>query len=239
MIKKQINQNDIKSMQFVDSIENQYIFGNQPINRLNNKNLQSNKTSGNKHKDLETLKTEISSIKDCKLKENAKQIIFGGGNIDSKLMVIGEAPAEKDDITGEIFCDEDGILLEKMFRAIDIKKRDVYLTYVVNFRPPIDRKPSKDEIKRYSVFLKKHISIINPKIIMLMGSTAMEALTGLNSKISIERGKWKEIIIKNTSYSVLITFNPSYLIRFPEHKKLSWEDLKNLKKKIKNLSINI
>jgi DNA polymerase len=72
-----------------------------------------------------------------------------------------------------------------------------------------------------------------------MGSTAMESLTGLNSKISNERGKWKEIIVKNTSYNVIITFNPSYLLRTPENKKYSWEDLKRIKKKIIDLKINI
>ena len=72
-----------------------------------------------------------------------------------------------------------------------------------------------------------------------MGSTAMEALTGLNNKISIERGKWKEVIVKNTNYNVIITFNPSYLLRVPENKKYSWEDLKKIKKKITDLNINI
>ena len=71
-----------------------------------------------------------------------------------------------------------------------------------------------------------------------MGSTAMESLTGLNSKISIERGKWKEIIVKDTNYDVMITFNPSYLLRFPENKKYSWEDLKKIKQKIKDLNIS-
>ncbi|MAJ50085.1 MAG: uracil-DNA glycosylase, partial [Flammeovirgaceae bacterium] len=84
-----------------------------------------------------------------------------------------------------------------------------------------------------------HISIINPKLIILMGSTAMEAITGLNEKISNERGKWKEIILKNITYPFLITFNPSYLIRFPENKKFSWEDLKKIRKKIISLKIQI
>ena len=70
-----------------------------------------------------------------------------------------------------------------------------------------------------------------------MGSTAMESLTGLNSKISIERGKWKDIIVKDTSYKTIITFNPSYLLRVPENKKYSWEDLKNIKKKINEMKI--
>ena len=126
-----------------------------------------------------------------------------------------------------------------MLLAINIKKENTYLTYVVNYRPPNDRKPTTDEINKYSIFLKKHITIINPKIIILMGSTAMEALTGLNSKISLERGKWKEIIVKNTNYNVIITFDPSYLLRVPENKKHSWSDLKKIKQKINELNLNI
>jgi DNA polymerase len=126
-----------------------------------------------------------------------------------------------------------------MLIAINIKKENIYSTYAVNFRPPEDRKPTSVEIKRYSLYLLKHISIIKPKIIILMGSTAMEALTGLNSKISIERGKWKETIVKNTNYNVIITFNPSYLLRVPENKKYSWEDLKKIRKKIDELNLKI
>ena len=126
-----------------------------------------------------------------------------------------------------------------MLLAINIKKENIYTTYAVNFRPPEDRKPTAAEIKRYSQFLQTHISIINPKIIILMGSTAMESLTGLNNKISIERGKWKEVIVKNTNYNVIITFNPSYLLRVPENKKYSWDDLKKIKQKILDLKINI
>ena len=132
---------------------------------------------------------------------------------------------------------EVGNLLKKMLIAINIKRENIYTTYAVNFRPPEDRKPSSVEIKRYSQFLQKHISIIKPKIIILMGSTAMESLTGLNSKITIERGKWKEVIVKNTNYNVIITFNPSYLLRLPENKKYSWEDLKKIKQKIDELNL--
>ena len=154
-------------------------------------------------------------------------------------MLIGEAPGIKEDNTGRTFLGEVGELLKKMLNAININKENIYTTYAVNFRPPEDRKPTANEIKRYSHFLQKQISIIKPKIIILMGSTAMESLTGLNSKISIERGKWKEVIVKNTSYKVIITFNPSYLLRVPENKKYSWEDLKRIKQKINEMKIVI
>ena len=154
-------------------------------------------------------------------------------------MLVGEAPGIEEDDVGQTFLGESGILLKKMLSAINIKKENIYTTYAVNFRPPEDRKPNTAEIKRYSQFLQKQISIIKPKIIVLMGSSAMESLTGLNNKISIERGKWKEVIVKNTSYNIIITFNPSYLLRVPENKKYSWEDLKKIKKKIIDLKLKI
>ena len=126
-----------------------------------------------------------------------------------------------------------------MLLAIQIKLENSYIAYSINFRPPEDRKPTSQEIKRYSIFLKEHISIINPKILILMGSTAMEAVTGLKTNISNERGNWKEIILKDKTYQIMITFSPSYLIRFPENKKYSWEDLKKIRQKIKDLNIKI
>ena len=154
-------------------------------------------------------------------------------------MLIGESPGEAEDLSGLTFQGETGDLLNKMLMAIDINKQKIYSTYSVNFRPPDDRKPTTQEIKRYSIFLKEHISIIDPKIIILMGSTSMEAVTGLNNKITNERGKWNEIILKNKTYPIMITFSPSYLIRFPENKKFSWEDLKKIRQKIKDLNITI
>ena len=164
---------------------------------------------------------------------------MGDGNINSPVMLIGEAPGEEEENTGHSFQGEIGSLLKKMLFAIDINIKNVYSTYSVNFRPPEDRKPTTQEIKRYSIFLKEHISIISPKIIILMGGTAMESIAGLNTKVSNERGKWKEIILKNKTYPFIITFNPSYLLRFPENKKFSWDDLKKIKQKILNLDIKI
>jgi uracil-DNA glycosylase family 4 len=239
MIKKTINQNDKYDQELLKTFNQNYIFDNSPIKRIKDKVQNATNQPNNKVEYLDRLKNEIISIENCNLKKNARQIIFGDGNVDSPLMMIGGVPGEKEDLDGKTYSGEDGKLLEKMLLAINIKKKDIYTTYAVNFRPQNDRKPSTEEIKRYSLHLQKHIAIINPKLIILMGSTAMEALTGLNNKISDERGKWKEVIIKNTNYNVIITFNPSYLLRIPENKKYSWEDLKKIKKKIKDLNLNI
>ena len=243
MSKKVINQNTNYDSELLDSIESNFIFDENPINRLKNtaKDLKKENDVNHidKRKELNELKLQINSINDCVLKHNSKKIVLGDGNINSPIMLVGEAPGVEEDNLGLTFLGDVGDLLRKMLIAINIKKESIYSTYAVNFRPPDDRKPTSIEIKRYSQFLQKHISIIKPKIIILMGSTAMEALTGLNSKISIERGIWKEIIIKNTNYNARITFNPSYLLKVPENKKHSWEDLKKIKQKITELNLHI
>ena len=243
MSKKAINQNTNYNSELLNSIESNFIFDENPINRLKNAasnlKIENNVDEIDKKKRLNELKLQLNSIIDCDLKDNSKKIVLGDGNINSPIMLVGEAPGIEEDITGLTFLREVGDLLKKMLGAISIKKENIYSTYAVNFRPPNDRKPTPKEIKRYSQFLQKHISIIKPKLIILMGSTAMESLTGLNSKISIERGKWKEVIIQNTTYNIIITFNPSYLLRAPENKKHSWEDLKKIKQKIIDLKLNI
>ena len=238
MSKKDLNQNAKYTQKIIDSLEYEFSFNNQPINRLKI-NTRNNNNNEDKHQELSDLKQKINSIEDCKLKSNGKKLIMGEGNVNSLIMIVGEAPGAEEEILGLPFKGESGDLLKKMFIAINVKIENLYKTYAINFRPPEDRKPSSLEIKRYSNFLKDHISIINPKIIVLMGSTAMEAVTGINTRISNERGKWQEIILKNKTYPLMITFSPSYLIRFPENKKYSWIDLKKIKQKIEDLSLEI
>ena len=238
MIKKSLNQNAKYAQELLKAVEPDFIFSDQPINRLKEVQKNVGSKSQNKNELLLVLKDQINSIQNCNLKKISKNIIMGDGDINSPIMLIGEAPGKIEDETNSTFQGEIGSLLSKMLFAINIKREKVYTTYSVNFRTPEDRKPTAQEIKRYSVFLKEHISIIDPKIIILMGSTAMESITGLN-KISNERGKWKEIILKNKTLPLMITFSPSYLIKFPENKKYSWEDLKKIKQKIKDLNIKI
>ena len=238
-MKKLINQNDKLNEELINTIEANFVFDKKPINRFSEVKKESDINQRNKQDLLENLKKQLNSIDNCKLKSNSKNIVLGEGNIDSPIMLIGEAPGEIEDKVGNPFKGESGELLDKMLIAINIKRENIYTSYSINFRPPEDRKPTSQEIKRYSNFLKEHISIIDPKIIILMGSTAMEAVTGINEKISSERGKWKEIILNNNTYPLMITFNPSYLIRYPDYKKFSWEDLKKIREKVKDLKLTI
>ena len=239
MTKSSLNQNGKYVQELINTVETDFTFNIEPINRFQFTEIKKNQTLQEKSTLLNNLKNQINSIEDCNLKKNSKNLNMGDGDINSSIMLIGEAPGKMEDDVGQSFLGEVGSLLKKMLSAININIDKVYCTYSVNFRPPEDRKPTAQEIKRYSSFLKEHISIIDPKIIILMGSTAMEAVTGLNNKISSERGKWKEIILKNKTFPLIITFSPSYLVRFPENKKYSWEDLKKIKQKVQDLDIKI
>ena len=234
MIVKDKNQNDIMSQDLLNSFEIDYIFDNKPINRFINKPIIENINLK-----LNELKTKINNISNCDLKNNAKQIVFSDGNSMSPIMIVGEGPGQKEDELGKPFVGDAGQLLNKMLDAINIKRENVYITNVVNYRPPNNRKPEPTEINRYSEFLREHISIIDPKILLLMGSTAMESLFGSKIKISKERGVWKELIINNKTYLVMITFHPAYLLRQEDQKKYSWADLKEIRKKIDELKLKI
>ncbi len=234
MTKKDINQNDILNSELLNIIDYNYLFDKKPIKRVKTKpELESSKSR------LEDLKNKIKSIENCDLKKNASKIVFADGNIQSPLMIVGEGPGQKEDELGKPFVGDAGNLLNKMLKAINVERDKVYITNVVNYRPPNNRKPESNEINRYSEFLKEHISIINPKILILMGSTAMEAILGSSTRISNERGKWKEIIIKQKNYKTIVTFHPAYLLRKPDQKKFSWEDLKIIRKEIEQENISL
>ncbi len=231
MASEEKNQNNIITTEpILENIE--YIFENKPINRFKTKPKVEDASIK-----LNELKKEIENIENCELKKNASKIVFSDGDYKSKIMIVGEGPGQKEDQEGKPFVGDAGILLNKMLKSINIDRRKIYITNVVNFRPPNNRKPEPSEISKYSNFLRKHIAIIDPKILILMGSTAMESLFGSNIKITKERGSWKDIIINNKTYLCMITFHPAYLLRQPENKKFSWTDLKEIRKKIDQLNI--
>ena len=228
------NQNDIINSELINSYKIDYVFSDKPINRFKIKPKVEDKLI-----QLKNLKKEIENIKNCELKDNSKKLVFSDGNSFSKVMIVGEGPGQKEDEIGNPFVGDAGNLLNKMLKAINIERKKIYITNVVNYKPPNNRKPEQAEITRYANYLRKHISIIDPKILILMGSTAMESLFGSKIKISKERGIWKNIIINNKSYLCIITFHPAYLLRQPENKKYSWTDLKEIRKKIDQLNISL
>ena len=233
MIKK-INTKTIKLIKFYNFINYNLIYNNKAINRYKKSNFE---ISDNKAKELELLKNSIMSQKTCDLKRNAKNIVFSDGNPKSKIMLIGEAPGANEDQEGLPFVGRAGILLDKMLASINLDRKKVYISNIVNYRPPENRRPTEKEIQRYLPFIRKHIEIISPKILVLLGSTAMNALIGNEIVISKMRGKWIEKKFGNCKTSVIITFHPAFLMRQPAQKKMSWIDLKMIRDRKTSLKI--
>ena len=149
----------------------------------------------------------------------------------------GEAPGANEDEEGLPFVGRAGILLDKMLASIYLNREKVYISNIVNYRPPENRRPTDEEIDRYLPFIKKHIQIINPKILILLGSTAMNALVGKDAVISKMRGRWIEKQYGNCKTNVIITFHPAFLMRQPAQKKMAWIDLKMIRDKKIQLKI--
>ena len=221
-----------KLIKYYSLINHNLIFSNKSINRYQKSQSALKK---NKYQDLKNLREKISEIKNCKLKENASNLVFSDGNPNSKIMIIGEGPGANEDKEGLPFVGRAGQLLDKMLNAINLNREAVYITNVVNFRPPENRKPTEREVEMYLPYLKRHIEIIKPKIILLLGSTAMNALLSNTDVISKMRGKWYEIEINRLKIFSIVSFHPAYLLRQPDQKKFSWIDLKMIRDKLKKI----
>ena len=233
MIKK-ISPNPIKLIKYYKFINHNLIYNNKAINRYKKDNFE---ITPDKVDNLERLKNSISNIKNCSLKRNAINLVFSDGNPKSKIMLIGEAPGSNEDQEGLPFVGRAGTLLDKMLASIDLDRKNVYISNIINYRPPENRRPTDEEMNRYLPFIKKHIEIINPKILVLLGSTAMNVLIGKDVVISKVRGQWIEREFGQCKTSVIVTFHPAFLMRQPTQKKLAWIDLKMIRDKKTKLKI--
>ena len=234
-MKKNVNQKLINFAEYHTLINTDLLLSNSPIKRKLNNDL--NLISGTKIQKLKKLKDKIKLIKNCELKKSAINIGFADGNISAKIMIIGEGPGANEDIEGLPFVGRAGKLLDKMLESIKLDRNKVYISNVVNYRPPSNRRPTEEEIKRYLPYLVKHIEIINPKILVLLGSTALNTLIGNAEVISKARGKWVQKNIGESMPWIIASFHPAFLMRQPEQKKLAWIDLKLVRDKIKDLKI--
>ena len=233
MIKK-TNSSSIKLIKYYKLINHNLIYNNKAINRYKKDNFE---ISADKAENLERLKKSIVTIKNCSLKSSATNIVFSDGNPKSKIMLVGEAPGSNEDQEGLPFVGRAGALLDKMLASINLNRKNVYISNIINYRPPENRRPTDEEVNRYMPFIKKHIEIINPKILVLLGSTAMNALIGNDIVISKARGKWIDKKFGSCKTSVIITFHPAFLMRQPAQKKMAWIDLKMIRDKKAKLKI--
>lgn len=181
-----------------------------------------------KTEQLNEIAERIDACSACVLREKRDKSVPGEGNPNAHVIFLGEAPGQSEDQSGRPFCGRAGKLLDNMIKSIDLKREDVYICNIIKCRPPNNRKPLPEEMTACIPFLKEQISIIQPKIIIAMGATAVEGLLGPGDGITKRHGIWDEF----NGIPVLPTFHPSALLRRKEWKDLAWYDLQKVKGKL-------
>ena len=179
---------------------------------------------------LDDLKTKASNCRKCQLSKERTKVVFGSGNHDAKVLLIGEAPGREEDMTGEPFIGRAGKLLTEILFSVKLSRKNVYITNTVKCRPPENRNPNHDEIDACSTYLDQQINLISPSVIVLLGKIAAEALMSTSEPMSSLRGKIH--LYKDTQIPMLVFYHPAYLLRSPGEKSKVWDDLLLLKKLI-------
>ncbi len=185
-------------------------------------------------KTLEELHIAMQGFDAGALSDGARQAVFARGNPEADLMVIGEAPGRDEDIQGKPFVGQSGQLLDHMLAAIGLGKESVYITNLVNWRPPKNRNPKPEEIEMCRPFLDRHVELAKPKVILLVGGVSMTALTGMTG-IMKNHGQWQDIQIGGETLPALPLYHPAFLLRQPALKKEAWRDLLSLRAKLETL----
>ena len=236
-----MNQSNKKNLEFIVNSGVNYFLQDSPRNWFENekKSELSNPNINTGDKEMK-IGDVIKDLKDHKsnLQKTAKNLVVYDGNLNAKVMLIGEAPGRDEDQQGIPFVGRAGQLLNKMLLAINLQREDVYITNVVNWRPPDNRTPNDEEILEFLPFLQRQIDIIKPKFIFLLGGVAAKAILSTPLALGKLRGKWHEYKSLNLDESIptIASYHPAFLLRSPQYKKHSWEDLQMLQEKLKNES---
>jgi uracil-DNA glycosylase len=175
---------------------------------------------------LAAIRTDLGDCTRCKLHGlGRRQIVFGVGNPNADLMFVGEAPGHDEDVQGIPFVGRAGQLLTKIIEAIGLRRDDVYIANVIKCRPPENRNPEPDEVASCQPFLFSQIGAISPKVIVALGSFAAKTLLTTEAPISRLRGRVYDL----QGAKLVCTFHPAYLLRSPDRKRDTWEDMKKVR----------
>jgi uracil-DNA glycosylase len=181
---------------------------------------------------LDELRAAMAGFEGCNLRKTAKSLVFADGNPKARIMLIGEAPGREEDEQAVPFVGRSGQLLDRMLAAIGLDRTSVYITNVIAWRPPGNRTPTPQETEICKPFVERHIALVRPEILVLLGGPASKALLGINAGITQIRGKWARLEIEEAEIDVLPMLHPAYLLRQPGQKSLAWQDLLKLKSRI-------
>lgn len=182
---------------------------------------------------LEQLRQAIAGFDAGEISDHARQSVFARGNPEADIMVIGEAPGRDEDIQGKPFVGRSGQLLDRIFASIGHNEDNLYISNVINWRPPGNRNPTVEEIAACLPFIHKHIELIAPKIVVLVGGVSFSALTG-QTGIMKNRGQWTTLKIGETDIPALPIYHPAFLLRQPALKKDTWLDMLSLRAKLES-----
>jgi uracil-DNA glycosylase family 4 len=191
---------------------------------------------------LDGLRAALDAFDGGGLKVTARQMVFARGNPQADVMVVGEAPGREEDEQGRPFVGRSGQLLDRMLGSIGLDEDSVYITNIVNWRPPGNRKPTDAEIEACRPFAERHIALINPKILVLAGGISAQSLLRAKAGIMALRGRWTEYRVKDAAgeetgvIPALPVFHPAFLLRRPQEKKKAWADMLSLRERIEGLS---
>ena len=187
---------------------------------------------------LSELKNAVQNFRGCTLKDTARNTVFSDGNEGAKVMLIGEAPGANEDAKGIPFCGDSGQLLDRVLATIGLTRQEnLYITNVIFWRPPANRKPTDEELRSCLPFVEKHIALLAPKFLIVAGGVALYSLFGISTAIS----KYRQNIMKyknqylTADIPTTIIYHPSYLLRQPLQKKSAWQDMLFIKKNLTTL----
>jgi uracil-DNA glycosylase family 4 len=228
--------NQISNISYLNYLSNSGItsFIQDKPNNLYKEKIKESITSFDYIKNVEDLQIFIKNLKISNAKINMNSIILSDGDPKSNIMLIGKNPSLEEVNNKKLFIGETGNLLNKMLGAINIKRAEIYITNIFPWNIINNKEPLNNEIIGILPVVQKHIEIIKPNIIILMGDTAAKSILNSNLTFSSLRGKWHEYqsINHNKTIPCIVTYHPNLLLKSPEYKKQSWDDLKLIKKKI-------
>ncbi|MHC8492000.1 uracil-DNA glycosylase [Thalassospira sp. SM2505] len=182
---------------------------------------------------LDELKDAIEKFEGCALKKSASNTVFGTGNVEAKLVLVGEAPGAEEDRQGLPFVGPSGKLLDAMLRSIGLAREEVYITNILPWRPPGNRQPTTAEVAVCEPFVRRHLELIGPKVVVCLGGSSAKTLMEEDRGITRLRGTWKELVFADGARADLTAmFHPAYLLRTPEQKRLAWRDLRAVAQKL-------
>jgi DNA polymerase len=185
---------------------------------------------------LDELRAAVEGFEGCQLRVTAKHTVFADGHPEAQVMLIGEAPGRDEDLQGLPFVGRSGQLLDRMLNAVGLDRAtSAYITNVIFWRPPGNRPPTSDEAAICAPFLLRHIEIKQPKVLVLLGGTPVKHVLGIEEGITRTRGRWGRYVINGADIPALPTFHPAYLLRQPAAKRQVWQDMLNLKLRLREL----